>query len=79
MLGYTVIVDCAGSANTGTPQPIRVSVRDTGGGLSPHILPQLFQRFSRLGRERSAEESTGIGLVTGKRLVELMGGDVANA
>src|SRR5208282_4067628 len=35
---------------------------------------QLFQPFNRLGRETSAEEGTGIGLVMSKRLVELMGG-----
>ena len=38
------------------------------------MLQQLFQPFNRLGRERSAEEGTGIGLVMSKRLVELMGG-----
>ena len=35
---------------------------------------QLFQPFNRLGRETSAEEGTGIGLVMSKRLVEMMGG-----
>jgi CheY-like chemotaxis protein len=38
------------------------------------MLMQLFQPFNRLGRETSAEEGTGIGLVMSKRLVELMGG-----
>jgi CheY-like chemotaxis protein len=51
-----------------------VSIGDTGAGLSPDMMPQLFQPFNRLGRERSAEEGTGIGLVMSKRLVELMGG-----
>ena len=53
---------------------IRISVRDTGAGLPPDMLPQLFQPFNRLGQERSTEEGTGIGLVMSKRLVELMGG-----
>ena len=37
-------------------------------------LAQLFQPFNRLGRERSALEGTGIGLVISQRLAELMGG-----
>ena len=66
----TVLVDFANS----TPERVRVSVRDTGEGLSPDKLMQLFQPFNRLGQERSAEPGTGIGLVMSKRLVELMGG-----
>ena len=55
---------------------IRVSVRDTGVGLTEEQLGQLFQPFNRLGKEAGAEEGTGIGLVITKRLVELMGGSV---
>ncbi|HEY3443749.1 MAG TPA: PAS domain S-box protein [Paludibaculum sp.] len=66
----TVIVDYASS----TPERVRVSVRDTGEGLSQDKLMQLFQPFNRLGQERSIEQGTGIGLVMSKRLVELMGG-----
>jgi PAS domain S-box-containing protein len=66
----TVIVECAMSS----PQRTRVSVRDTGAGLPPDMVSQLFQPFNRLGQERGREEGTGIGLVMSKRLVELMGG-----
>jgi len=52
---------------------IRISVRDTGSGLDPEQLAQLFQPFNRLGQEANIE-GTGIGLVVCKRLVELMGG-----
>ena len=55
---------------------IRISVRDTGVGLAPEQLAQLFQPFNRLGKEAGAEEGTGIGLVVTKRLVELMGGTI---
>jgi CheY-like chemotaxis protein len=51
-----------------------VSIRDTGAGLNPEQLAQLFQPFNRLGQEAGGEEGTGIGLVVAKRLVELMGG-----
>lgn len=55
----------------------RISVEDTGEGLSPEQLSQLFQPFNRLGKENSNEEGTGIGLVMTKRLVKLMGGKIA--
>jgi signal transduction histidine kinase/CheY-like chemotaxis protein len=58
------------------PDSIRICVRDTGVGLAPEQLAQLFQPFNRLGKESSAEEGTGIGLVVTKRLVELMGGTI---
>ncbi len=71
----TVIVDCELVAAQGSAlERVRVSVRDSGAGLPPDMLQQLFQPFNRLGRERSTEEGTGIGLVMSKRLVELMGG-----
>ncbi|OGU14081.1 MAG: hybrid sensor histidine kinase/response regulator [Geobacteraceae bacterium GWC2_53_11] len=55
---------------------IRISVHDTGDGLTPEKCAQLFQPFNRLGQEASAEEGTGIGLVMSKRLVELMDGTI---
>ena len=70
--GGAVAVECTLSL----PGWIRISVRDTGPGLAPEQLAQLFQPFNRLGKEASAEEGTGIGLVVTKRLVELMGGAI---
>ncbi|KAF0111721.1 MAG: PAS/PAC sensor hybrid histidine kinase [Chloroflexi bacterium] len=57
-----------------TPECIRVSIRDTGAGLSPEQVAQLFQSFNRLGQEAGSVEGTGIGLVVAKQLIELMGG-----
>lgn len=59
-----------------TTSRIRISIRDTGLGLSPEMLTQLFQPFNRLGKEEETEEGTGIGLVVTKRLVEMMGGTI---
>ena len=58
------------------PNSVRLAVRDTGIGLAPEQLAQLFQPFNRLGKEATAEEGTGIGLVVTKRLVDLMGGRI---
>jgi len=59
-----------------TPDRLRLSVQDTGNGLNPEQLANLFQPFNRLGQEAGAQEGTGIGLVVTKRLVELMGGEI---
>ena len=66
----TVEVTCTASG----PERVRISVKDTGAGLSPEEMAQLFQPFNRLRQEAGGEEGTGIGLVVTKRLVELMGG-----
>ena len=68
--GGPVAVNCT----TSTLERIRISIKDSGAGLPPEKLMQLFQPFNRLGQESSAEEGTGIGLLMSKRLVELMGG-----
>lgn len=67
-----VLVDCTLVAR----ERIRISVRDSGAGLSPDQLTRLFQPFNRLGQEAGSKEGTGIGLVVTKRLVELMGGEI---
>jgi signal transduction histidine kinase/CheY-like chemotaxis protein len=69
-VGGTVVVEKI----TSTPGGIRICVKDSGEGLSADKLAQLFQPFNRLGQEANAVEGTGIGLVTTKRLVELMKG-----
>jgi len=68
-LGGSVVVDCSATTTSGH---VRITVTDTGPGLTDQKLEQLFQPFNRLGQ--SAEEGTGIGLVVSKRLVELMEG-----
>jgi PAS domain S-box-containing protein len=68
----SVAVECSRAASGA----VRISVRDTGEGLSPEQLDQLFQPFNRLGKESGSVEGTGIGLVVTKRLVELMGGKI---
>jgi signal transduction histidine kinase/AmiR/NasT family two-component response regulator len=69
-VGGSVVVDYTVS----TAGRIRISVRDTGEGMTPDRMTQLFQPFNRLGKETGVEEGTGIGLMVSKRLVELMKG-----
>jgi signal transduction histidine kinase/CheY-like chemotaxis protein len=68
----TVEVKCISS----NPERIHISIKDSGAGLPPEKLAQLFQPFNRLGQETGSREGTGIGLVVTKLLVELMGGTI---
>jgi len=61
------------------PQCLRISVHDTGFGLTDANIAQLYQPFNRLGKQDSEEEGTGIGLVVSKRLMEQMGGNIGVA
>lgn len=72
-VGGTVEVTCTAHQ----AQRMRISVRDTGEGLSAAKIAQLFQPFNRLGQETKDAEGTGIGLAMSKRLVEAMGGEIS--
>ncbi len=69
-VGGTVKVYCI----VGNQERLRICVEDSGVGLPPEQLADLFQAFNRLGQKDGAIEGTGIGLVVCKRLVELMNG-----
>lgn len=53
---------------------IRTEVRDTGPGISPELLPSLFEPYFR--GQRGGPEGLGLGLATVKRLAEGHGGRV---
>lgn len=63
--GGNIVVECA----TEGERLVRVSIEDTGNGLSPEKFNQLFQPFNRLGQEHAPEVGTGVGLVVTKKLV----------
>jgi PAS domain S-box-containing protein len=55
-----------------------LTVRDTGSGIPPNELPQLFERFHRVQGARSrTHEGTGIGLALVKELAKQHGGQVS--
>ncbi|MBO1519825.1 hybrid sensor histidine kinase/response regulator [Oceanisphaera pacifica] len=51
-----------------------ISIKDTGKGVDPKDMDQLFKPFNRLGAENSAIEGTGVGLALTKNIIEKMGG-----
>ncbi len=59
-----------------TPDMLRVSIRDTGPGLSAEQQALLFEPFQRLGYENSTIEGTGIGLNISRQIIEAMGGRI---
>ena len=55
-----------------------ISVEDSGIGIKKENIEKLFTKFERLGVEReTTTEGTGLGLAITKKLVEMMGGNVA--
>ena len=55
---------------------VKISVFDTGEGLSPEQISHMFEPFNRLGAELSSIEGTGIGLAISKRIIGLLGGEI---
>ena len=62
----------------GGPSPdekhVRITVTDTGTGISPENLTLLFTPFERLGAENTSIEGSGMGLALSRKLVETQGG-----
>ena len=55
---------------------IRISIEDSGIGVSKEKIDDLFEPFARLDADESEVEGTGIGLTITRRLVEQMRGNI---
>ncbi len=64
------------SCETHGEHHLRISVTDTGQGISEEDQKVLFQPFSRLQNDVTTVEGTGIGLTISQLLMELMKGDI---
>ena len=56
------------------PETVRFVVADSGVGIAPGELHQIFLAFHQVGDGRAATQGTGLGLSISQRLVELLGG-----
>jgi len=63
---------------TGEPagDSFHITISDTGEGIDPDMMGNLFTAFDRLGAERRGIEGTGLGLALSKSLVETMDGSI---
>ena len=70
--GGRVVME-AGMEGEGALRLCRITVADTGVGMSPEFLARLYSPFAQ---ENSGGEGTGLGLSIAKKLVELMDGTI---
>jgi signal transduction histidine kinase len=59
----------------GHREQVLISVKDTGVGMSPETIPNLFKDFSQL--EPDTFKGTGLGLAVSQRLARLLDGDIS--
>jgi PAS domain S-box-containing protein len=62
-----------------TQQVLKFEVEDTGVGISPEELHQLFAPFYQTIAGRKSQTGTGLGLTISKKYVELLGGNLTVA
>jgi signal transduction histidine kinase len=61
----------------GADDELKIMVTDTGEGIPPEDLPNIFERFYRVDRSRTRSTGgTGLGLTITRRLVEAHGGRI---
>jgi signal transduction histidine kinase len=53
-----------------------VSIKDTGQGLAPEVLPHLFIKFSTKSPLHGVQMGTGLGLFISKSIIEAHGGKI---
>ncbi len=55
---------------------IQFSISDTGPGIAPEEMEQVFEAFGQTETGRQSQEGTGLGLPISRKFVQLMGGDM---
>lgn len=78
MVGATLAV---AQTESGQPQGIaptklHFEIEDTGPGIAPDEIQQVFEAFGQTETGRQAHEGTGLGLPISRKFVQLMGGDM---
>ncbi|MEN9870567.1 MAG: hypothetical protein RLZZ171_1555 [Cyanobacteriota bacterium] len=55
---------------------VQIQVRDTGRGISPEFLPNIFERFQQGQKNSGSKDGLGLGLAIVKNLVEMHNGTI---
>ncbi len=58
-----------------TPKQIKISIKDTGQGISPEYKDKIFNRYFRIPGTK--KEGTGLGLAISKEFIEAQGGQIS--
>ena len=58
-------------------QIIHFEIEDTGTGIAPNDLATIFDAFVQKRSDQTPSEGTGLGLTISRKLVQMMGGDIA--
>jgi PAS domain S-box-containing protein len=75
--GITIRVACRDTAAVNGRCRLRIEVQDTGIGIPPERIDDLFQPFTQVDASRSRSYGgTGLGLAISRRLARLMDGDI---
>jgi signal transduction histidine kinase len=71
-------VQAFSSYNSSQENVIKIcfQIEDTGPGISPHELEELFQPFTQTNTGKSTQEGTGLGLFISQKFVQLLGGNI---
>lgn len=64
------------AAREGKPNSVRVSVADTGPGIAPEYLQEVFDDFFRVPLQADTSGGSGLGLAIARRLVQAHGGKI---
>jgi signal transduction histidine kinase/ligand-binding sensor domain-containing protein/DNA-binding response OmpR family regulator len=71
------VVDGSPGAEAPSPQvTLRLAVEDSGPGIDPEEVPQLFVPFAQAHSGRQSQEGTGLGLAISQQFVRLMGAEI---
>ncbi|TFI51689.1 response regulator [Mastigocladus laminosus UU774] len=69
--------NCRDAVNrVSTNHKIRFQIQDTGVGIAPEKLEDIFLPFKQVGEDSRKIEGTGLGLAISRQLVKMMGGEL---
>ncbi|MEM6449962.1 MAG: ATP-binding protein [Cyanobacteria bacterium P01_D01_bin.105] len=75
--GRPIAASTVASQSTVSAVNLTFAIADTGAGISPDELSQIFEAFSQTASGRQSQQGTGLGLAISKKFVELMGGQIS--